>query len=79
MFIPFSFLLIPYGLALLIFFVLGFFNMYHIYRFGVFNARSTIFTLIFVVLSAATLVGSFLLLSQIDWGQGMNIEFFLSS
>ena len=49
MFIPFYLFLIVYLIGLAVFFMLAFFNLYHIFRFGFLDRRSIAVTVFFLV------------------------------
>lgn len=64
--IPLSFLLIPYGLFLLLFLIFAFFNIYHVFRFGFGELPLFFVTFVFMALSVLIIFISFQQISQID-------------
>lgn len=77
MFIPYYIFLLIYLLGVVLFFLFGFFNMYHIFRFGVMNTVTVTMSLLFVVVSAVILIVSAWYISQIPWLERITLEFFV--
>jgi len=65
--LPLFVLLIPYLLAIGIFFLWTFFNLYHIVRFGLFDFTGKLNTGIFMALTAILLFLTFLMLRTTPW------------
>lgn len=65
--IPYYILLIIYLIGLGAFFIWGFFNMYHIVKFGLFDFAGKIHTFFFIGITISILIVSFLLLKDVPW------------
>lgn len=71
--IPPFILLIPYILGVIIYLIFGFFNMYHLLRFGSKTKPTFFLAFSFVVFTLINITITILLLWGIDWAN--NLEF----
>ncbi|PIW37060.1 MAG: hypothetical protein COW24_02235 [Candidatus Kerfeldbacteria bacterium CG15_BIG_FIL_POST_REV_8_21_14_020_45_12] len=65
--IPFYILLIIYLIGILIFLVITFFNIYHLFKFGFFDFTGKLNAMVFVGFSVVIVAVSVLLLWNIPW------------
>jgi hypothetical protein len=72
--IPFWLLLIPYLLAVGIFFLLLFFHLYHIRRFGFWDGITIFILTTFFLVTFFILGGTALLLRTVDWSDTFQLS-----
>lgn len=65
--IPFWTLAIVYAVGVLIFFIWGFFYVFLMVRFGLFDARGRLYTAFFLIFTVANIGLVSLAMIQIDW------------
>lgn len=65
--IPYFAILIIYLVVVGIFLLMAYFNIYHIVKWSLFDARSKTIVFLFIALSVVILFMSFFLLRGIDW------------
>lgn len=71
--IPYYILLIVYLVIIFVFFMLAFFNLYHVIKFGLFNATARIVTFTFIVVCIVILAISWLFLAHTHWTDTFSI------
>lgn len=65
--IPFWILPLVYGIGVIIFFIWGFFYVFLMVRFGLFDARGRLYTAFFLIFTVANIGLVSLAVIQIDW------------
>jgi hypothetical protein len=76
--IPLWYLLIPYGIFLLFFFVYVGFNLYHLLRFGTYGIGLYAITALFLAGTTMLVAVSYTLLSPYDWTASVSFaDFFV--
>ncbi len=73
MHLPLAIFLIPYGLFLFFYTVYALFNLYHLLRFGVYNAGAYALIIIFCGGTIFLVGGSLLMMLQYDWSATINM------
>ena len=76
---PITYLLIPYGLFLAIFMVYSFFNIYHLMRYGIYNFRLYLISVIFLGGTLFILGSSALVLFGFDWSVSLDLGMILNT
>ena len=70
--IPLAIFLIPFGLFLMMYLLYSAFNVYHLLRFGIYNAGAYVFTILFLGGTFVLLGFSLWILSPYDWAAPFN-------
>lgn len=70
---PFIIILLVYAIPLFIAFGMAITNIYHVVRFGGFDARNTAFVILFIVYLLVVLGGVGAYFAPVDWSQSIVI------
>lgn len=70
--IPFYVFLIIYFVALIVFFILSFYNLYHIQKFGFQDSPTKLMTILYFGIIFLILFFTLILLRKVDWQETFN-------
>jgi hypothetical protein len=73
------YLLIPYGLLLLVILTMASFNLYHILRFSFSNLISVVATFVYLSGILLILIVSLVAILNHDWSQNIEINFYFNA
>lgn len=70
---PLSIFLLIYGGALLVYFGLSFFSLYHILRFGFMDGMTKFILTLYGVITLGILIGSGIYIAKVDWDEEVTL------
>ena len=65
--------LIVYLIVIGAFLLMAFFNLYHVFKFGLFDIRAKLMAFIFIAFTAAVIAFTMYMLRDVDWSQTVTL------